>query len=342
MNAPLVTIGIPAFKGKYFKEALECWVRQSYTNFEVFVQDDASPDNLKCIFDEVCGHDPRFHYERNEKNSAPNFVDNWMKTLDKASGEFFVLGSDDDLYEPDYILEMVSLAQKYPNVDFFDCNHDFFNDRGPYFVAPLAPEYRSQIDWIYSLVYAFCGIIAQSVMCRVSAIRSIGGFDNLPAAWGGCDWLTWCKLVKNGAVFNPRLLMHWRRDGGNTTSSLSRYWLQQKLSANNQARPLWKQLAESLAPKTPVEQFKCAYIKRIMVDQYLAWHPSFTIAQLPFDMFVVEMVRQWRCDDLSFGAMLRKIYDKLMRNIVRPRVKQALRIIFYPIVVITRSWRNRK
>lgn len=173
MTQPLVSVGIPAFKGGHFREALECWKRQTYSNIEVFVQDDASPDDLKAVFDDVCGCDGRFHYERNEKNSSPYFVENWHKTLSKATGEYFVLGSDDDLYEDDCLEKLVGLAQKYPSVDVIDAAHDLFGGHGIKMLPPRIPECLSQIEWIYALLFSPRGVVAQSVMCRTSALRNI-------------------------------------------------------------------------------------------------------------------------------------------------------------------------
>lgn len=309
---PLVSIGVPAFKGLHFKSALECWVRQSYKNFEVFVQDDASPDDLYGIFKEVCGDDPRFHFERNTKNTSPYFVENWMKTLDKANGEFFVLGSDDDLYEPEYLEGMVALAEKYPSVNLFDAYHDIFDSRGIINIAPKSPEIESQLDWMYGLVYAPRHIVAQSVMCRTSALRSIGGFPNLPAAWGACDWLTWCRLAENGVVNSNRVLMHWRKDGGNTTSSVSYFWLKQKLDALRQAQPLWAELVRGLKGTTPSDVFRIKAIRRRIVDNYIDWLSIQTYAQLPLRMFIRIMVAHYRKGEMSWHRLARYMVKRVM------------------------------
>lgn len=271
MTQPLVSVGIPAFKGAHFREALECWKRQTYSNFEVFVQDDASPDGLKAVFDDVCDGDGRFHYERNAKNSSPYFVDNWHKALGKATGEYFVLGSDDDLYEDDYLEKMVGLAQKYPDADVIDAAHDLFGARGIEMLPPRIPEFLSQIEWIYALMFSPRGVIAQSVMCRAAALRDLGGFDNLPAAWGACDWLTWCRLAKNGVVTSREILMHWRIDGGNTTSADSGYWMKQKIAALDMARERWAELADGLRPSDRYEEHMVEVIRHKVGRGFFDW-----------------------------------------------------------------------
>ncbi len=307
MSAPVVTIGIPAFKGRHFREALECWKRQTFRDFDVFVQDDCSPDDLKGIFDEVCGSDERFHYERNEKGTYPNFVDNWHKTLAKADGEFFVLGSDDDLYEPNFLEELVRLARKYPNVDMFDAYHELFDENGIVFLHSRGAEFERQIEWIYALVCGKRYEVAQSVMVRTSALREIGGFVSLPAAWGACDWLSWCRLAKNGVVNSSERLMHWRLDGGNTSLNCSLPSLRNKIEAIRLARPLWMEMAAGLEATTDSEKFMLDGIRRKLRTGYLDWIGFLTFRSLPFFPFLKLMWQFRRAGDISLRRFMTEI-----------------------------------
>ena len=53
----LFSITIPAYKSKYLKEAIDSCLLQSYTNFELIIVDDASPENLHEIVSQY--HDKR-------------------------------------------------------------------------------------------------------------------------------------------------------------------------------------------------------------------------------------------------------------------------------------------
>ena len=306
MNSPLVTIGIPAFKGKHFEDALKCWKMQTYANFGVFVQDDCSPDDLRSIFNSVCGGDPRFHFERNETPTAPNFVDNWMKTLHKANGEYFVLGSDDDLYEPDFLERMVELAERHPDVDMLDARHDFIGEAGVVTAAPEMKEMETQIEWLHAVVCEKRNAIAQSVMCRTAALRAIGGFVNLPAAWGGCDWLTWAKLAVKGVANSSKVLMHWRADGGNTTSSANAYWVGQKLQAVKRSRPRWGELVDGLRPVNDDEARAVAEIRERAVRNFFRWMQLCTVDELPRDEYHTELLSAYRHGDIGLWKLCRR------------------------------------
>ena len=267
---PLVSFGLPAYKGAHFKEALESIRKQTVSDFDVIVQDDASPEDLKSIFNEVCANDKRFRFERNEKGSAPNFVQNWDITLQRARGEFFVLASDDDVYEPWFLERLLSLAKKYPTVDIFNGRYDRFNDSGICGMVAKPAEYESQTECMYAMTCERRYPIAPNVMVRTKALREIGGFVDLPAATAS-DYLTWLKLARNGFVSSEDILLHWRFDGSSITSGKSQYWLEQKLAAMRQAQHIWIELAESLSPQTGAEAFQKSCILRLVTEGYENW-----------------------------------------------------------------------
>ena len=71
----LFTIAIPAYKSKFLSEAIDSCLAQTYTNFELVIVDDASPEALKSVVDRF--HDNRIRFYRNEKNcGAVDVVDN--------------------------------------------------------------------------------------------------------------------------------------------------------------------------------------------------------------------------------------------------------------------------
>lgn len=73
MNQPLVTIIVPVYKvEKYLRRCLDSITAQTYTNFEVILVDDGSPDRCGEICDEYAVKDRRFRviHQRNGGLSA--------------------------------------------------------------------------------------------------------------------------------------------------------------------------------------------------------------------------------------------------------------------------------
>lgn len=112
MDCPLVSICIPTYRGASFLPAtIASVLTQSYSNFEVWIVDDASPDDTSSVVAAFC--DERIHYLRNERNLGPNA--NWNRCLELARGKYYKLLPHDDLLEPDSLAEHVAILEADPD-----------------------------------------------------------------------------------------------------------------------------------------------------------------------------------------------------------------------------------
>ena len=57
---------LPAYKAKYLKEAIDSILGQTYTDFELIIVNDASPEDVDSIV--AAYDDKRMQYYKNEKN----------------------------------------------------------------------------------------------------------------------------------------------------------------------------------------------------------------------------------------------------------------------------------
>ena len=97
MKNPSVSVCIPTYLGdKTLGAAIESVLAQTYTDFELIVIDDGSPDDTRAVVERFSDH--RIVYLRNEKNLGPQ--GNWNRCLDVASGDYFKLLPHDDLLHP--------------------------------------------------------------------------------------------------------------------------------------------------------------------------------------------------------------------------------------------------
>lgn len=199
MEQPLVTIGIPAYKPDYIREAINSALAQSYNNVEVVVVDDKSPYDLKSIVDTF--NDSRLHYYRNEKNLGyEDPANNWNRCLELAHGEYFALLCDDDLYEPEFISEMISLARKYPKIDIFRSKVRWINESNEVLgYYPTSPQYETCTNYMYDLFTGFRKQTITEFFYRTNAFRKCGGYAHLPKAMGS-DWLTIFNVSWNGGI----------------------------------------------------------------------------------------------------------------------------------------------
>ena len=116
----MFSVLIPAFKEKYLRKAIDSVIRQTYTDIEIIIVNDKSPENIAGIVRSYT--DPRIRYYENEVNlGSKNVVHSWNKCLEYATRDFCILFSDDDILEPDFLQEIQRLILRYPDCDLFSC-----------------------------------------------------------------------------------------------------------------------------------------------------------------------------------------------------------------------------
>lgn len=194
----LITIAIPAYKRTYLAEAIQSALSQTYSNIELLVVDDDSPNDLKPIVDNF--HDTRIKYYRNEKNlGSLNIVKNWNKCLELAQGEFFVLLCDDDLLEPDFAQELITLANKYPLCNVFHARRNVLDENSGGVKTDNAwPEwesletfYENKLKWIRLHTIT-------EFMYRTAHIADIK-YIEFPVAWGSDD-ISIIRFAEKGGI----------------------------------------------------------------------------------------------------------------------------------------------
>ena len=219
MNNIRFSIGIPAFKGRFFEECLQSIVCQSYDNFELIIVDDASPDDLKAIVDKFTDH--RIQYFRNNINTgAENVVDNWSKCLENASGDYFILMGDDDKMESNYLEEFVSLINQYPDLDVYHCRSKIIDFQGTILsLTPPWPEFENVYDNILQRISEKRTQYISDFVYRLSALKQKGGFYKLPLAWGSDDVTAFLACGTKGIAHTNKSVFNYRTNSLSITSS---------------------------------------------------------------------------------------------------------------------------
>lgn len=111
---PVLTIGVPVYNGeRYLAEALAGIRAQTFTDFEVFIADNASTDGTAEIAAAAAAADPRIRYLRREHNVG--LVPNWNGLFTDTRGEFFAWHSADDVAAPQFYAACLQLLRDHPD-----------------------------------------------------------------------------------------------------------------------------------------------------------------------------------------------------------------------------------
>lgn len=125
-NSPLVSVIIPVYNvEKYLCECLDSVINQTYTNLEIILVDDGSPDNCGRICDEYAENDNRIrviHKKNGGLSSARN------AGIEISSGEWIFFCDSDDLIENELIEKALNKAiSDKTDICFFDFDR-FYKD----------------------------------------------------------------------------------------------------------------------------------------------------------------------------------------------------------------------
>ena len=129
-NQPKVSIGLPVYNGdKYLKKTLDCLLGQSFSDVEIIISDDGSSDNTKKICQEYSRRDNRIRYYRQKENLGMP-VKNFRFVLDNALGEYFMFASHDDLWNKEYVKELVNILDTDSKCSLAFSNYSIKNLNG--------------------------------------------------------------------------------------------------------------------------------------------------------------------------------------------------------------------
>jgi len=108
---PLVSVGLTTYnRPDRLRRALDSITRQSYSNLEIIVSDNASPGpETNQVIKFFAEHDARIKHFRQETNIGGR--NNFLFVLNEARGKYFVWLADDDACDVGYVTELVSCME---------------------------------------------------------------------------------------------------------------------------------------------------------------------------------------------------------------------------------------
>lgn len=105
-----VSVITPVYKvEKYLGKCIDSILNQSFKDFELIIVDDGSPDSCGKIADEYEKIDSRVKVIHKENGGAPSARN---AGIEIAKGEYFYFPDSDDWLDPEYLQELVVLAEK--------------------------------------------------------------------------------------------------------------------------------------------------------------------------------------------------------------------------------------
>ena len=208
MTAPLVSVLMPVYNcGPFVDEAIECILRQTFTDFEFLIVDDASTDDTWARLQKHT--DSRIVLSRNAANKG--LAQNLNELLAIARGEFIARMDGDDACLPERFALQVGYLRDHPDCGAVGSHYVWMDSDGRDTRAFFMPLEDSAIRAGLPL---HCNtIIHATVMFRRAPLAAVGGYR--PRISIAEDYDLLLRLLPVCAFGNvPRLLYRYRQHAG--------------------------------------------------------------------------------------------------------------------------------
>lgn len=162
-------------------------LEQTYSDFELIVLDDCSPDNSEEILDTYS--DPRIVRYRGEKNQGLANVLN--VGMDMARGKYIARMDSDDISLPNRLEVQIKYLEEHPDIDLCSCGMELFGARNEIWIRESDPE-KIKITALHDPP-----ILHSSSVWRKESFDKAGlrfQQDMVPAE----DYDMWCRALAAG------------------------------------------------------------------------------------------------------------------------------------------------
>ncbi len=215
-SSPTVSVIIPAYNvAGYVGETLESVFAQTFTDYEVILINDGSPDTAD-MEQVIEPYRDKITYLTQQNLGAGAARNNGLQV---ARGRFVAFLDADDIWLPSFLDQMVEFIQTGPGYDLVYANALLFGNSPVVGKTYMDTNPSSGDVTCESLLAERCNIITSGVLARREPIIELGMFD--VDLWHSQDFDMWVRLAKRpGArmAFLPKVLLKQRHRPGSLAS----------------------------------------------------------------------------------------------------------------------------
>lgn len=218
----LVSIITPVYKCEdYIARTLNSVLAQTYTEWEMLLVDDCSPDGSADIIRSYAEKEPRFKYIKLKDNSGAAIARN--VGLEHAKGRYIAYLDADDIWLPEKLERQIHFMEEH-NVQFSCCDYEKIEaDDTPLNKIVHMPK-----------TITYNQLLSNTIIQTVGVIVDLEKVDRkllvMPNVRRGQDSATWLQMLRNGVKFigQNEVLAQYRRVpqslSANKFSALKRTW----------------------------------------------------------------------------------------------------------------------
>lgn len=191
-DSVLVSVVIPAFScAQYIAQGIESVLNQSFTNHEILVVNDGSPDTaeLEAALAPYAGRIRYFKQSTRGPSGARN------TGIRNAFGKYVAFLDGDDYWTPDHLTKNIGFLERNPGLALVYCDCILVKNDKPYSRVFYTQDQPSTVTF-ETLLLQSSTISTSSVVVLREAIVAAGGFDE--TLYRCEDFDMWLRLAFSG------------------------------------------------------------------------------------------------------------------------------------------------
>lgn len=241
------SIIIPAYKATFLGECIDSLLAQIYSDFEIIIVNDDSPEDIESIINFYS--DKRIRYFRNEKNfGAENVVKNWNCGLEYVTGDYVICMGDDDKLCPNCLQDYSNLISEHPECDVYYSRTQIIDENSRITrTLGARPERESVYEMIWNRWNGRTMFIGD-YLYKTDTLRKNGGFYFLPFAWGSDAISAYIAGQSNGIANTQNVGFMYRVNGKTISRNFNN--IEGKVAALNLERSWFKKFFKIVPDNT--------------------------------------------------------------------------------------------
>uniref|UniRef100_UPI00404789E5 glycosyltransferase family 2 protein n=1 Tax=Shewanella baltica TaxID=62322 RepID=UPI00404789E5 len=210
----LISVIIPTHnRSVMLDRAINSVLKQTYSNFEIIVVDDASTDNTESLVLQY--EDPRVSYIKIKESKGANFARN--TGVRSSNGEYVAFLDDDDIWFPNKLLSQVEMLKNNSNLGLVYTGIEVVTE-GEDIRYSIKPKFNGDIS--KTILTDNCIGTTSTVVLSRKVFEKAGGFDeNLPQLQDYDLWIRIAQICEVGFISDDLIYYYVHQSISQLTSS---------------------------------------------------------------------------------------------------------------------------
>lgn len=265
---PLISVIVPVYKAEpYIEACVGSILSQTFSDFELILVNDGSPDRSGELCDKLAKTDPRIQVIHKENGGAATARNGG---LDAAQGDYIAFVDSDDLIHPQYLEFLLQLLQTN-NADFAMCHYDFFKDESTIFSGtPTEDGAILRGPELLAEFHKHCRRVSLISLCMKLFKKEIFDGLRIPEGQTAEDSLVLPMILEraNIIVRSDQKLYYWRETPGSVTrGGVNANYLHRINISDSYACFFAKR-----GDKTLADHFRAEYLQRTVAHYFNICH----------------------------------------------------------------------